>query len=243
MGITKVGQLASMDPCQIRTLRGVRPNKVETVKSALKTFHAKLIKEGKMEEKKEKVKAPVEEVTSPEDEEKIKEDLFLRPSPSPIDLEFPDMENVPGSPERPSEDISQTDTPPKIPSPSKASSEEKVKPPPEHLERQYSVRIPRTSLANVLTEDVVGENIHASVPPGEDGGEDVVRGEDEDVGHAFMRGLEATLEDLCAVGDMEIEGMGEEMCWKVVKKLSTMQGKLLTIQDKVLDVMKRKSAK
>ena len=60
---------------------------METVKSALKTFHLKLIKEGKMEEmKKEKVKAPVEEVTTPEDEEKIKADLFMRPSPSPIDL-------------------------------------------------------------------------------------------------------------------------------------------------------------
>ena len=33
-----------------------------------------------------KAKAPVEEVTTPEDEEKIKEDLFLRPSPSPTDL-------------------------------------------------------------------------------------------------------------------------------------------------------------
>merc|ERR1711874_302075 len=128
MGITKVGQLASMDPCQIRTLRGVRPNKVETVKSALKTFHAKLIKEGKMEEKKEKVKAPVEEVTTPEDEEKIKEDLFMRPSPSPIDLEFPEMEEVPGSPVRPD-------------SPSKVFSPVKISP----LERQSSVSDPHSN--------------------------------------------------------------------------------------------------
>merc|ERR1711874_927811 len=39
--ITQIGQLAAMDPCQIRTLRGVRPSKVDTVKSALKTFHLK----------------------------------------------------------------------------------------------------------------------------------------------------------------------------------------------------------
>ena len=98
--IKQGGQLASMDPCKIRTLRGVRPNKVETVKCALKAFHLKLLKEGKamLEEKKEKAKAPVEEVTSPEDEEKIKEDLFLRLSPSPIDLNFSEMDTGYSSP-------------------------------------------------------------------------------------------------------------------------------------------------
>ena len=60
---------------------------MDSVRNTLKTFHQKLLKEGKMvEAKKETAKAPVEEVTTPEDEEKIKEDLFLRPSPSPTDL-------------------------------------------------------------------------------------------------------------------------------------------------------------
>jgi len=100
-GITQVGQLAVMDPCQIRTLRGVKPNKVDSVRNTLKTFHQKLLKEGKMvEAKKETAKAPVEEVTTPEDEEKIKEDLFLRPSPSPTDLGFSPLDAIPASPNK-----------------------------------------------------------------------------------------------------------------------------------------------
>jgi len=100
-GITQVGQLAIMDPSQIRILRGVKPNKVDSVKNTLKTLHKKLLKEGKMvDEKKEKAKAPVEEVTTPEDEEKIKEDLFHRPSPSPTDLGFSPLDAIPTSPDR-----------------------------------------------------------------------------------------------------------------------------------------------
>lgn len=208
--ITKIGQLAAMDPCQIRTLRGVRPSKVDTVKSALKTFHLKLIKEGKMEEiKKEKVKAPVEEVTTPEDEEKIKMDLFMRPSPSPIDLEFPEMEEVPGSPVRPP-----PDSPHKVFSPVKMSSPE----------RQASVSDLHSN------KDIPGHEVEEEAPLGEQAEETVQV-------PSLLQRLESSVGDLETVVSEDTDGLSKEMCWDIVKRLSTIQGKFVRIQDKVFGVL------
>jgi len=80
--ILTVGQLASMDSSQVRTLRGVKPPKEVTVKNALKVFWTKV----KKEEGVVRMRAPVEEETTQEEEEEIKAALFARPSPSPTDM-------------------------------------------------------------------------------------------------------------------------------------------------------------
>eukprot|EP00092_Neocalanus_flemingeri_P032740 GFUD01035611.1.p1 GENE.GFUD01035611.1~~GFUD01035611.1.p1 ORF type:complete len:1789 (+),score=542.00 GFUD01035611.1:574-5367(+) len=80
--IVTVGQLASMDSSQVRTLRGVKPPKEVTVKNALKGFWTKV----KKEEGVVRMRAPVEEETTQEEEEEIKAALFARPSPSPTDM-------------------------------------------------------------------------------------------------------------------------------------------------------------
>jgi len=80
--ITTVGQLARMTASQVRTLRGVKPDKEVTVKSVLKEVWSKV----KKDEGVVRIRAPVEEETTQEEEEEIKAALFARPSPSPTDM-------------------------------------------------------------------------------------------------------------------------------------------------------------
>jgi len=88
--ILTVGQLASMDSSQVRTLRGIKPDKEFTVKNALKIFWNKV----KKEEGVVRMRAPVEEETTQEEEEEIKAALFARPSPSPTDMgDFEGVDN------------------------------------------------------------------------------------------------------------------------------------------------------
>lgn len=63
-------------------LRGVKPPKQQTVKLALAAYHNKI----KKEENTFRKGTPVQEETSQEEEERIKEEFFSRPSPSPTDM-------------------------------------------------------------------------------------------------------------------------------------------------------------
>ena len=63
-------------------LKGVKPPKQQTVKLALAAYHNKI----KKEENTFRKGTPVQEETSQEEEERIKEEFFSRPSPSPTDM-------------------------------------------------------------------------------------------------------------------------------------------------------------
>merc|ERR1712012_174344 len=72
-GTTKIGQLASMTCAQVKQLRGLRPPKEVTVRNTLRGIQSRL-----------RMKVPVVEATiSTEEEDKIKDELFSRPSPTP----------------------------------------------------------------------------------------------------------------------------------------------------------------
>merc|ERR1719481_2181173 len=71
-----------MDSNQVKALKGVKPDKVATVKQVLKSFSFK----SKSADEPIRMRAPVEEETSQEEEEEIKAALFSRPSPSPTNL-------------------------------------------------------------------------------------------------------------------------------------------------------------
>merc|ERR1719204_1795419 len=72
-GTTTIGQLASMTCAQVKQLRGLKPPKEVTVRNTLKGIQSRL-----------RMKAPVVEATiSTEEEDKIKDELFSRPSPTP----------------------------------------------------------------------------------------------------------------------------------------------------------------
>ena len=95
--ITTIGQLAKMDSSQIKALRGVKPDKEVTVKNALKTFWGKIKRDDGVQSI--RVRAPVEEETTQEEEDEIKAALFSRPSPSPTDLGEIESEKVDKEPE------------------------------------------------------------------------------------------------------------------------------------------------
>jgi len=72
-GTTTIGQLASMTCAQVKQLRGLKPPKEVTVRNTLRGIQSRL-----------RMKAPVVEATiSTEEEDKIKDELFSRPSPTP----------------------------------------------------------------------------------------------------------------------------------------------------------------
>merc|ERR1719350_2144928 len=72
-GTTTIGQLAAMTRAQGKQLRGLKPPKEVTVRNALRGLQSRL-----------RMKAPVvEAMISTEEEEKIKDELFSRPSPTP----------------------------------------------------------------------------------------------------------------------------------------------------------------
>merc|ERR1719266_411180 len=72
-GTTTIGQLAAMTCAQVKQLRGLKPPKEVTVRNALRGLQSRL-----------RMKAPVvEAMISTEEEEKIKDELFSRPSPTP----------------------------------------------------------------------------------------------------------------------------------------------------------------
>ena len=80
--ITTVGDLAGLDNKAVNNLRGVKPPKPQTVKMVLGVYYNKI----KREENVVRKGTPVQEETSPEEEDRIKEDIFSRPSPSPTDM-------------------------------------------------------------------------------------------------------------------------------------------------------------
>ena len=80
--ITTVGDLAGLDNKAVTNLRGVKPPKIQTVKMVLGVYFNKI----KREETVVRKGTPVQEETSQEEEDRIKEDIFSRPSPSPTDM-------------------------------------------------------------------------------------------------------------------------------------------------------------
>ena len=80
--ISTVGDLAGMDNKAVTKLRGVKPPKPQTVKTVLGIYYNKI----KREENVVRKGTPVQEETSQEEEDRIKEDIFSRPSPSPTDM-------------------------------------------------------------------------------------------------------------------------------------------------------------
>ena len=76
--ITTIGQLANLDVKTVVQLK-VKPPKVQTVKIVLAAYHNKI----KKEENTFRKGTPVQEETSQEEEERIKEALFSNPTPSP----------------------------------------------------------------------------------------------------------------------------------------------------------------
>jgi len=87
-GILTIGNLASLQPAEIRNIKGIKPVKDKTVSWALRNLSWKLKRTKAAQYK----KSPVVEITTKEEEEKIKEALFNGPSPdptSPHKLEFP----------------------------------------------------------------------------------------------------------------------------------------------------------
>ena len=85
-----VGELASLNAVTVKSLRGVKPPRVATVEGALKAFIGKCGDKCQDNFSKDegitKVRAPVEEETSQEEEDEIKAAIFSRPSPSPTDM-------------------------------------------------------------------------------------------------------------------------------------------------------------
>ena len=80
--INTVGDLAGLDNKAVTNLRGVKPPKIQTVKMVLGVYFNKI----KREETVVRKGTPVQEETSQEEEDRIKEDIFSRPSPSPTDM-------------------------------------------------------------------------------------------------------------------------------------------------------------
>ena len=84
-------------------LRGVKPPKQQTVKLALAAYHNKI----KKEENTFRKGTPVQEETSQEEEERIKEEFFSRPSPSPTDMAV-DLDTASESKEKQTSIITET---------------------------------------------------------------------------------------------------------------------------------------
>jgi len=82
--ISTIGDLAALDPAKVRSISGIKPPEEKTVRTALTNFANKLKRDGKFGTW-ITPKSPVMEVTSKEEEEKIKEALFNGPSPSPTE--------------------------------------------------------------------------------------------------------------------------------------------------------------
>ena len=76
--ITTIGHLANLDVKTVVQLK-IKPPKVQTVKIVLAAYHNKI----KKEENTFRKGTPVQEETSQEEEERIKEALFSNPTPSP----------------------------------------------------------------------------------------------------------------------------------------------------------------
>ena len=80
--ISTVGDLAGLDNNAVRQLRGIKPPKQQTVKTVLAHYYNKLRREENVVRK----GTPVQEETTQEEEDRIKADIFSRPSPSPTDM-------------------------------------------------------------------------------------------------------------------------------------------------------------
>jgi len=80
--ISTVGDLAGLDNNAVRQLRGIKPPKQQTVKTVLAQYYNKLRREENVVRK----GTPVQEETTQEEEDRIKADIFSRPSPSPTDM-------------------------------------------------------------------------------------------------------------------------------------------------------------
>ena len=84
--INTIGDLAGLDNNAVTKIKGIKPPKQQTVKSVLSQYYARL----RREENALRKGSPVQEETSQEEEDRIKEDIFSRPSPSPTDMADPD---------------------------------------------------------------------------------------------------------------------------------------------------------
>ena len=80
--ISTVGDLAGLDNNAVRQLRGIKPPKQQTVKTVLAQYYNRLRREENVVRK----GTPVQEETTQEEEDRIKADIFSRPSPSPTDM-------------------------------------------------------------------------------------------------------------------------------------------------------------
>ena len=103
--ITTIGQLANLDAKTVGKLKGVKPPKQQTVKLALTAYHNKI----KKEENTFRKGTPVQEETSQEEEERIKEEFFSRPSPSPTDMAV-DLDSASEAKEKMSNNITENVT-------------------------------------------------------------------------------------------------------------------------------------
>lgn len=80
--INTIGDLAGLDNNAVTKIKGIKPPKQHTVKSVLSQYYARVRREENVLRK----GSPVQEETSQEEEDRIKEDIFSRPSPSPTDM-------------------------------------------------------------------------------------------------------------------------------------------------------------
>ena len=103
--ITTIGQLANLDVKTVVQLK-VKPPKVQTVKIVLAAYHSKI----KKEENTFRKGTPVQEETSQEEEERIKEALFSNPTPSPDKDMLGDQDTATEAKEQKQIDHSEGDT-------------------------------------------------------------------------------------------------------------------------------------
>ena len=79
-------------------------------------------------------------------------------------------------------------------------------------------------------KDIPGHEVEEEAPLGEQAEETVQV-------PSLLQRLESSVGDLETVVIEDNDGLSKEMCWDIVKRLSTIQGKFVRIQDKVFGVL------
>ena len=177
--ITTIGQLANLDVKTVVQLK-VKPPKVQTVKIVLAAYHSKI----KKEENTFRKGTPVQEETSQEEEERIKEALFSNPTPSPDKDMLGDQDTATEAKEQKQIDHSEGDT--------KGDTEGDIED-----DKEGVTEADKEADTEVVTEEaaVDKEKDNSDVHQGEELVEEETTGKDETTRRANTIPAEATAEN------------------------------------------------
>jgi len=180
--ITTIGQLANLDVKTVVQLK-VKPPKVQTVKIVLAAYHSKI----KKEENTFRKGTPVQEETSQEEEERIKEALFSNPTPSPDKDMLGDQDTASEAKEQKQIDHSEGDTKGDIEACTEGDTED---------DKEGVTEADKEADTEVVTEEaaVDKEKDNSDVHQGEELVEEETTGKDETTRRANTIPAEATAE-------------------------------------------------